>query len=496
MTTKTELNARTLNSLPANVRVPSYDRIKLKSGIAHIGVGNFHRAHEALFVERCLNLGEDLEWGIVGIGLGVGSSSANKATNLKAQDCLYTLTEYAPDGSATSSVIGAIVEYLHAPDDLDAAVLRMADPAIRIVSLTITEGGYNIDEASGAFDLANPAVVADLAAPAQAKTPFGLIVAALALRRARGSGGFTILSCDNLRSNGAVAKKAVLGFAGAVDAELAAWIGSNCSFPNSMVDRIAPNVGRKEMERANELSGIADKVPVIGESFIQWVVEDAFVAGRPDFGRAGVQLRSDVDRFEAMKGRLLNASHMMLSYPALLCGYRLVDEAMEDPDLVGYLDAFMSHDVIPLVVGPEGVSLDAYRRQVIERFSNKAVGDQLLRIAHNGIAKLPIFLSRTLVEINEHNGDFARVALCLASFQAYLRGDGLGQPALPVDEPMLTHADAASLASQDPLALLKISAFRSLGLDRSARFSEAFSTTVGRLQTMGLRHALQAALPV
>jgi mannitol-1-phosphate/altronate dehydrogenase len=459
----------------------------------HIGVGNFHRAHEALYVDRCLHLDGQQEWGIIGVGLGEGIEKLAKASAVKSQNGLYTLTEFSPDGTNSIRVVGSLIDYLYAPQQTEAVLERLANPDTRIVSLTITEGGYNIDESTGEFLLTNPAIERDLAEPHHPRTVFGFIVEGLIRRRAAGLGGFTVLSCDNLRSNGAVAKKAIVTFAKARDPQLATWIESSVTFPNSMVDRIAPTVSRKEKKQVNSLAGIDDATPVIAESFIQWVLEDKFVAGRPAFERVGVELRNGVEQFEAIKGRLLNASHMMLSYPALMCGHRLVDEAVRQPVITAYLNAFMEADVMPLVEVPRGVSLQAYKRQVISRFSNPAVGDHLLRIAHNGVAKLPIFLSKTITQLLGRGGSLERIALSLACFERYLTGVDFSQRSLVVDEPHLTAADRSLLASDDPIAVLRISPFAPLGLFDSEAFREVFLATKRRLLKEGPVAALSYA---
>jgi mannitol 2-dehydrogenase len=487
------LSNATLDQLPKLVAIPGYDRHKVTAGIVHIGVGSFHRAHEALFVDRCLHLSGQQEWGIIGVGLGEGEQKVEKARAITSQDGLYTLVEYASDGGIEARVVGSILDYLYAPLQAETVLDRLSRQSTRIVSLTITEGGYNIDETTGRFSLATPAIQQDLTSPHQPRTAFGYIVESLARRRAAGLGGFTVLSCDNLRSNGVVARKAIMGFAEARDAELAAWINQTVSFPNSMVDRIAPTVGPAEKRRANEFTGIEDATPVIAESFIQWVLEDKFVAGRPSFEQVGVEMRDDVERFEAIKGRLLNASHMMLSYPALMCGYRLVDAALQEPVIANYLNVFMEDDVIPLVEGPVGVSLQAYRRQVLERFSNPAIGDQLLRIAHNGVAKLPTFLSETLTQLLSRGGNFERVAVCLASFERYLTGRDSSNTSLVVEEPHLTDRDRSLLKSDDPLAVLKLSPFETLGLFLNEAFKEVFLTTQKRLAQDGPMAALAFA---
>ena len=490
---RTKLSNATLVEVPSHVSRFGYDRSRLRPGIVHIGVGNFFRAHEALYVDRCLHLPGQEAWAIVGVGLGDGPGKKEKAEAIRSQDGLYTLTEYSPDGTVSTRVIGSLIEYLHAPAETEAVFDRLASPDTRIVSLTITEGGYNIDETTKEFVLAEQSVQHDLTHSTTPKTAFGFIVEGLARRCVNGLNGLTVLSCDNLRSNGDVARTAVLAFARARDATLASWIEEHVSFPNSMVDRIAPSVGRAERARANAQTGVEDETPVIGESFTQWVMEDEFIAGRPAFDQVGVQLRNDVEKFEAIKGRLLNASHMMLSYPALMCGYRLVDEALRQPAIAAYLDAFMDKDVIPLLKGPDGVSLEDYKRQILERFANPAIGDQLLRIAQNGIAKLPVFLSKTLSELLDRGGAFERVALCLACFEHYLHGHDLQGSTFPVDEPHLTTEDKALLQSQDPLAVLKLSPFKALQLFADDVFIKAFLAARKHLASRGPVAALRFA---
>ncbi|NKK89186.1 mannitol dehydrogenase family protein [Rhizobium leguminosarum bv. viciae] len=487
------LSNLTLASVGGSVRTPSYDRAKVSPGIVHIGVGNFFRAHEALYVEKCLELGGNDSWGIIGVGLGDGPDKRAKVDAVNSQNGLYTLTEFSPDGSTSIRVIGAMLEFLHAPASPEQVLSRLADQNTKIVSLTITEGGYNLDEATKEFILSESGVQDDLANPKSPRTAFGFIVEALAMRHAEGIGGFTVLSCDNLRSNGKVARTAVVAFARARDPELAEWIEANVSFPNSMVDRIAPSVGQAEVAKVNALSGIDDRTPVIGEVFSQWVVEDHFIAGRPSFEKVGVEIRDDVENFEAMKGRLLNASHMMLSYPALMCGFRIVDEALRERAIVEYLLAFLEKDVIPIVEGPTGVSLDEYKRNIIARFQNPAIGDQLLRIANSGAAKLPIFLSKTLGELLSRGGSFERVALCLASFDQYLKGVDLKGGALAVDEPHLTESDKALLSSDDPHAVLKLSPFETLRLWDNDKFVSVFNRCATQLKAEGAVAALTQA---
>ncbi|MGU7771680.1 mannitol dehydrogenase family protein [Burkholderia sp. MR1-5-21] len=487
------LSAEVLAALPASVAVPEYDRSKVSAGIAHIGVGNFHRAHEALYVDRCLHLPSHESWGICGISLGAGAEARSKADALRKQDGLYTLTEYAPDGEVRCRVIGSLVEYMLAPADPEAVLAKLADPAIRIVSLTITEGGYNFDETTGEFLLSTPDVAHDLTASTP-RTVFGYIVAALKRRRDAGLKAFTVVSCDNLRQNGNTTKRAILSFAAAVDKDLAEWIAANATFPNSMVDRIAPQVSEAVKARANAGSGIEDASPVVAETFTQWVIEDKFADGRPDFPSVGVEMRHDVEAYEAVKGRMLNASHMLLSYPAVLLGYRLVHEAMVDADIVALLSTFMEKDAIPVIDGPSGLSLSGYRDLTIERFSNPAVADQLLRVAHNGAAKIPVFHTKTIQALLDKGRDVRREALLLAGFRRYLDGvDDFGA-AFDVDEGKLTPEDWQIIKEGGRLGVLHISPFSSLRLYENPQFVNAFLELSSLFEVGQARQAIQQVI--
>ncbi|WP_207388317.1 mannitol dehydrogenase family protein [Lichenihabitans psoromatis] len=487
------LSQTTLDRLGESIELPPYDRALVDVGIVHFGVGNFHRVHQAVYIDRCLRDPQARGWGICGVELIDSEANRAKADAYLAQDRLFTVTEFAPDGSAVTHVIGAMVDYRHAPADAEAVLAIMVSPQTRIISLTITEGGYNIDETTGAFDLTSPAVAQDLAGGAPS-TAFGFIVEALRRRRASGTGPFTVMSCDNLRHNGDTARLAVVSFAKALDHELAAWIDTTVTFPNSMVDRIAPQVPAAMRDELNRRSGIEDAVPAMSESFMQWVIEDRFAAGRPSLDTVGVEIRDDVVAFEFMKGRMLNACHMLLSYPGLLCGYRIVHNAMGDDRLRRLLETFLDRDVIPNLEGPQGVSLEAYKSAVLERFANPAVNDQLLRIAHDGAAKIPVFHSKTIEMLLSRDGDLRREAYFLACFERYLRGrDDKGDSFL-VNEPRLTPADHALLKSHDPLALLRTSPFEKLGLADHPEFVRLYSAAVAMIDAEGASRALDHLL--
>lgn len=477
---------------PAVTR-PQYDRAAVTAGIGHIGVGNFHRTHEALYVDACLHLPGQSGWGIVGIGLGDSPAARAKAAAFAAQDSLYTVTEYGTDGTAHSRLVGAMVEYLHAPADPEAVLARLADPDIRIVSLTITEGGYNIDEATGAFDVENPDVQHDLHSSLP-RTAFGYITEALRRRKDNGDPAFTVLSCDNLRSNGDTSRTAIVGFAEAKDPELAQWISATVAFPNSMVDRIAPAVTEEVKHKLNAQTGVDDLLPAIAETFSQWVLEDRFSAGRPALEAVGVELRDDVAAFETIKGRMLNASHMMMVYPALLSGYRLVHEAMTDAIIVDLLRQFLERDVRPHIQGPPGVSLDDYAAAALDRFANPAVGDQLLRIAGDGASKLPTFHTRTISILLDGDHDISREALMVAAFRKYIRGTDDRGHTYDIDEPHLTETDWTLLRSDDPLDALRTSPFASLHLADHSAFVEVYLALVAQIDDVGMAATVTALL--
>src|SRR3954451_16505331 len=305
------LNEKTLASLDASVTSPPYDRGRVRTGIVHIGVGGFHRSHEAVYIDRLLERGEAEEWGICGVG--VLPSDRRMAEVMAAQDHLYTLVVKHADGTLEARVVGSIVEYLFAPDDPEAVIEKMADPQTRIVSLTVTEGGYHVSPVTGAFDPTDPDIAHDLQQGATPRTTFGLITEALRRRRERGSAPFTIASCDNIQHNGDVARSTFTAFAALQDPDLGVWMQREVSFPNSMVDRITPATTDEDRAEVAKRYGVDDGWPVVCEPFTQWVLEDRFGLGRPPVEDAGVQVVDDVEPYELMKLRLLNASHQALA---------------------------------------------------------------------------------------------------------------------------------------------------------------------------------------
>lgn len=416
------ITRETLQHLPEGVAAPSYDLKDIKPGILHFGVGNFFRAHEAYYVEKVLGLPGQHQWGIVGVGLTSGERSKKKADDFTAQNCLFSLTETAPSGESKRSVIGALRDYILAPEKPDAVLNLLSDPGIKIVSMTITEGGYNINEHTGEFDLENDAVQRDLANPEAPSTIFGYVVEGLRRRRDAGNRAFTIMSCDNLRHNGNVARKAFIGFARARDPELASWIEANATFPNAMVDRITPTVSPPIAERLNRESGLDDLLPLVAEDFTQWVIEDEFADGRPAFEKVGVQMVEDVTDYEFMKIRMLNASHIFLAFSGLLLGYDHIDESINDPDLRKLVEAYLDTDVIPTLKAAPGEDLEKYKESVISRFSNPAMADQNLRIGSDGQSKVQVFWTVTIQNLLKGKLSIDRVAYGLAAYLEMLRG--------------------------------------------------------------------------
>ena len=407
----TALNQANLGSL--SIPVPSYDRSQVTVGIVHFGVGGFHRAHQAMYVDQLMEQGKALDWGICGVGVMPFDLKMKEA--MQSQDCLYTLVEKAPDGSWEPRIIGSIVQYLYAPDDPEAVIEKMADPATRIVSLTVTEGGYNFHPVTGEFDDTNPAVQADLAPGAVPATTFGLITEALVRRRSRGIEPFTVMSCDNIQGNGHMAQEVFTAFARLRDPELGEWVAGNVRFPNSMVDRITPVTTDEDRAQISERFGVEDAWPVVCEPFTQWALEDKFSAGRPPLEDVGVQVVPDVVPYELMKLRLLNASHQALCYFGYLAGYRLVHEVAQDPLFANFLLDYMNREATPTLAPVPGIDLDAYKLQLIERFSNAAVRDTVARLCARE------FGSHSQVAGSGHPGESCRWSGCDACRRPWLR---------------------------------------------------------------------------
>ncbi|ORC86283.1 polyol:NADP oxidoreductase [Trypanosoma theileri] len=462
-----ELNNRTMKDIPSHVEPFGFDRSKVTPGIMHFGVGQFCRGHLMLFVRDILRLsakegGRYNDWGVVGVNVPAGPREKQMEVDFKKQDCLYTFTTLSTEGEAKHYLMGSMLDYMYAPEE-QAKVLRMLkDPRIKIISLTITEGGYNIDEKKGVFDLKNRDVQHDICNPQAPKTVFGYIVEGLRRRREAGVPPFTIMSCDNLRHNGEVAKKAVLGYAKAVNPELAAWIKANVKFPNSMVDRITPATTPDKREELNKMTGIADREPVVGEDFYQWVIEDKFNNGvRPPWDRVGVTFSTDVPGYENAKVRILNSSHILLSFPALLLGMTYIHEGMCDPDIYRLVNEALEKNVLPTLRVPDGVDIVQYKDKILSRFKNAGIGDQLLRVAGDGCSKVQVFWTENVTAVLRKRMDPSLFAFGIAAYLEMLRGKDEKGNEIPIFEPTLPKGYEKLVRSSDLAAALQLPAFDS-----------------------------------
>jgi mannitol 2-dehydrogenase len=486
------LNAQTLAYWSDRLPAPGYDRDLVTPGVVHFGVGGFHRAHQAMYLDRLMNQGQALDWGICGVGVMPADRKMKEV--LDAQDGLYTLVLKHSDGTYEPRVIGSIVAYLFAPDDPDAVIEKMADPAIRIVSLTITEGGYNISDITGEFDAANPDVVRDLEPGAVPRTTFGLVTEALQRRRDRGAVPFTVMSCDNLPGNGDLARRAFTTFARLRDPGLGDWVEREVRFPNSMVDRITPVTTDADRAEITERFGIADRWPVVCEPFTQWVLQDTFTAGRPPYEDAGVQVVGDVEPYELMKLRLLNASHQALCYFGYLCGYRLVHEAAQDPLFRAFLLGYMDEEATPTLPPVPGVDLKEYKHTLLERFSNPEVRDTIARLCAESSDRIPKWLLPVIRAQLAAGGEIRRSAAVVASWARYDEGvDEQGQPIEVVDRLADTLTKLASRQHEDPDAFI---ANRQLfgDLVDDPRFRTAYRSALASLHTRGARATLESLI--
>jgi mannitol 2-dehydrogenase len=447
------LSNATLSALPTSIAGPTYDRNALRPGIVHIGCGNFHRAHMAVYLDDLFQLGQGHEWAI--LGAGVREGDARMRDVLAKQDYLSTVIERSPAG-VTARVIGAMTGFVPVEAGNAALIAAMSDAAIKIVSLTVTEGGYYIDPKTGTFGPDHPDIRHDAANPTTPNTVFGAIIAALAARRKAGQAAFTVMCCDNLPHNGHVTRDAVVGLARLSDPTLAEWIAQSVAFPNSMVDRITPATGDKERELAQSL-GIDDAAPVTCEPFRQWVMEDNFPTGRPALEKVGVTFTPRVDAFETMKIRILNGGHAIIAYPAGLLDIHYVHDAMAAPMIRAFLDHILEHEVLPIVPPVPGVALPDYKSLIIDRFSNPEVADTVRRLCLDGSNRQPKFIIPSIRDAIAKNGKMQGLILLSALWCRYCYGTTeSGAPIAPNDPNWDRLQSQAVLARNDPKAWLEM----------------------------------------
>lgn len=474
------LNQKNLSRLPRDIARPTYDRGRLTAGIVHVGVGGFHRSHEAFYTDELLQSGDDSKWGICGVGLR--ESDRRIATILKEQDYLYTLIVKHPDGHRETRVIGSIVDFLIGCDDPAAVIDRMAAAETKIVSLTITEGGYNFDPNTGEFDGSNPDAQHDVENPSTPRLVFGYLTAALRKRRQLGLPAFTVQSCDNIQHNGDLTRRMLLGFASMQDADLVDWIEKEVCFPNAMVDRITPVTTDDDIEYLRSEFNFIDQWPVACEPFCQWVVEDRFSAGRPKWQDVGVQFVPNVTPYEKMKLRLLNAGHSVLGILGSIFGYQTIDECMRDDLFATYLRQFFDREATPVLDPVEGIDLEEYKTSLVERFGNASIGDRLARICLESSSKLPVFLIPTIRDNLSRGASIQYAALVIAAWCYYSdkHADRHGNALEVTDELKTDLHQAASATSEDPLSFVKFKpVFGDLATDE--RFTTMYAKMVERV---------------
>mgnify|MGYP001627396957 CR=1 FL=1 len=486
------LKTAVVAELPQDVLLPTYDRSQLKAGIVHLGIGAFHRAHQAFYTEAVLNkFGGN--WGIIGSSL----RSPSVRDQLVPQDCLYTLVERSGEGEKLQ-LIGAVLDTLVGPENPAALVAQMADTNIKIVSLTVTEKGYCHDPATGNLNLNHPDILHDLENLDKPVSAIGFLVAALKQRFEKQQKAFTLLSCDNLPNNGEVLEKVVLQFAGKISTELAQWIKTHATFPCTMIDRIVPATTDDDRRDIEARLNLRDEAMVVCEPFSQWVVEDKFADGRPQWEEVGVLLVDDVRVFEKIKLRLLNGAHSTMAYTGYLSGFDYISEVMEQPAFVNLVTTYMAREAGETVVAPAGFDIEAYKQQLRERFSNKALKHRTWQIAMDGSQKLPQRLLETLREQLAGNGHIDILCLGVAAWIRYVSGVDEKGSAIEVSDPLAKELRATCDANLgNPAAMVKavVGIEKVFGSDliNEARFIAGTTQWLERFYAKGVLASLQEA---
>ncbi|EIM24692.1 mannitol dehydrogenase family protein [Microvirga lotononidis] len=482
------LNEDSLADLPDGIRRPAYDRRAVKTGIVHLGIGAFHRAHQAVYTDDVLGL--DPQWGIVAASL----RSPDTFDALAPQDGLYTLSVRSREGEALR-IIGSIRQVIVAPRATDDLLDAMADPRTKIVTLTVTEKGYCHDPATGTLNEAHPDIVHDLAYLKTPRSAPGFIVEALRRRRRAGVPPFTVLTCDNLPSNGRTVKRVLTRFAELVDPDLGRFVADEVSCPSTMVDRIVPATSDQDRQRIGEALHVEDAWPVVTEPFTQWVIEDRFPQGRPAWENAGAEFVADVEPYEHMKLRLLNGSHSTLAYLGYLAGYETVADTMADPAFVRLVEGLMDEEVTPTLHMPPGADLASYKRALVERFKNPALKHRTWQIAMDGSQKLPQRLLGTVRDRLRDGGSIARLSLGVAAWMRYVTGVDEKGSAIDVRDPMAARlreladragGEAGSLAN----ALFGIREIFGDDLANDPRFTQPVTAHLARLHEKGAKRTV------
>ncbi|SMX38781.1 mannitol dehydrogenase family protein [Maliponia aquimaris] len=485
-----KLCAANLSDLPEGVLVPTYDRSALTPGIVHIGLGNFHRGHQAWYLHRLMQQGQAHDWAIV--GAGVRAYDAAMREKMANQDYLTTLIELDPKGSS-AEVVGAMIDYVPIVEGNGPLIEKMADPAIRIVALTVTEGGYYLDPATKSFDPTHPDIRHDVANLDTPRTAFGAMIAALRKRRDSGAGPFTCQSCDNLPGNGTKLEEVVLGLARLADPALADWIAAEVTFPNSMVDCIVPATGPRELALVREF-GIDDDVPVTHENYRQWVIEDKFCAGRPAWEQVGATITDLVHDYEAMKLRMLNGGHQIIAAPAEILGIESIDGAMAHPLIRGLLRKVALDEIAPHVHAVPGMTPQAYVDLIDERFSNPRIIDTVRRVAFDGSSRHTGAVLPVIRDAVAAGTPLQGLALSQALWARMCYGTREDGSEIIANDPVWDDLVKASIeARESPQAWLEQRHFYGKLAD-DARFSAAFAEALTRIWAEGTEAALRAYL--
>ncbi|MEM7438246.1 MAG: mannitol dehydrogenase family protein [Pseudomonadota bacterium] len=476
----------TLDELPAVVAIPSYDRTTLSPGIVHIGLGNFHRAHQAWYLHRLMQQGLATDWAI--IGAGVRDSDAKMRERLIDQDCLTTLIELDPDG-ISAEVTGAMIDFLPVAKDNAPLIAALADPRIRIVSLTVTEGGYYAAAFGGHLDTDHPDIIHDAANPGKPRTAFGAVVAGLRKRRSAGNGPFTVMSCDNLRGNGDITRDTVVGLAQLSDPDLADWIAAEVTFPNAMVDCIVPATGPRELAFVRDF-GIDDTAPVTHENFRQWVLEDRFCAGRPPLEKVGVTLTRDVHSFEIMKIRVLNAGHQILANAGEILGHQTISDCTSDPQIRAFFRKVEETEILPFVAPVTDTAPSEYLELIERRFANPAIVDTVRRVAFDGSSRHTEFLLPIVQEALVAGASVEGLALAEALWARMCLGTREdGSTIVPNDPRWADLSRVAAKAETAPEKWLLQSQYYG-ELAKEPRFADAFDRWLRLIFSDGAKAAL------
>ena len=483
------LTEQLVAQLPADVVRPRYDRSQLKPGIVHLGVGAFHRAHQAWYTEQVLNR-EGGDWGIIGVSL----RSAGVRDQLQPQQGLYTVVERDGD-QRRCQVIGAISRVLVAPENPQQLIEQLSHPDIRVITLTVTEKGYCYDHATQALNSDDPDVQRDIASfPQSPTTAIAYLVASLALRAERGDPGVTLLSCDNLPHNGHILRKVVLDLASKVDPALPGWIETNVTFPCSMVDRIVPATSNADLEKLQQGSGVRDEAAVFTEPFSQWVVEDDFIRGAPDWQAVGAQFTNDVTPFETMKLRLLNGSHSLIAYLGYLMGYEYVHEVMADQQLSDLVRLYMDRQVQSTLTIPAGFDIDDYKTQLCQRFANSALNHRTYQIAQDGSQKIPQRWLASVRELEQQGERTDILSLAVAGWIRFLQGRRESGELFVVDDPLAERLQLAAAEEEPCRAVMGVVAVFGEMLTENPVFVQAVNDSYQQFSQAGISAAVGSVI--